>query len=402
MRRADSHRTWIAALVLASPVGAQQVGYEDGFFVRSEDGEAELTIGGLFQFGANVFDGARDPSADFDVRRMRFEFGVRAPGGFLAHVEPNFVPDDFEMEEAWFGFELHGGDARAMFGRMKAPFGLEEVRPRRAIDFPRFSILNQFVPAEDHGVFVNGRTRDREWEYGCALYNGTGDADTSSSKDVAARAMWHPFAERTESTWTNLQIGVAGTVGRQDEDVSGDTIDNETGLAVLELAPGVALDGTRTRVGLESAWFHGPWFVQAEYIHVAQEMSLAAADERIEFRGGYVSFAHVLTGEERTFRGVAPAQPADFRAWTGRGAWVVAARYSELALDSDLEGAALALPGTFTDRIRTSSIALNWIANRHVTLRHALVHTDYSDEVDLGGGTDDEEDAFLVELQLSF
>ncbi|MFN0241842.1 MAG: OprO/OprP family phosphate-selective porin [Planctomycetota bacterium] len=402
MRRLGSPFICITTLVLASPAGAQQLGYDQHFFLRSEDGEAELTIGGLFQFGANAFDGARDPSTDFDVRRMRLEFGVRAPGGFLAHLEPNFVPDDFEMEEAWVGFDMRDGDARAMFGRMKAPFGLEEVRSRRGIDFARFSILNQFSPAEDHGVFVNGRSRDRAWEYGCAVYNGTGDADTNSSKDVAARAMWHPFAPRAESAWTNLQFGVAGTTGRQDEDVGGDTIDNETGLAVVEFAPGVALDGARTRVGLESAWFHGPWFVQAEYLHAAQEMSLAAADERIAIRGGYVSLAHVLTGEARTFGGVAPAQPFDFRAWTGRGAWVVAARYSDLALDSDLANAALALPGTFTDRIRTYSLALNWIASRHVTLRHALVHTDYADEVDLGDGSDDDEDAFLIELQLSF
>lgn len=402
MRRAGPRRAFLALLVCAAPAAAQQVGYDDGFFLRSADGESQLTIGGLFQFGTNVFDGARDPSTDFDVKRLRLEFTVRAPGGFLAHLEPNFVPDDFEMEEGWFGFELRGGDARAMFGRIKAPFGLEEMRPRRDIDFPRFSILNQFSPAEDHGIALDGRSHDGVWEYGAAIYNGTGNSDTNSSKDVALRAMWHPFATHTESAWNNLQVGVAGTLGRQDADLGRATIDNEIGLPVLEFVPGVALDGTRTRLGFESAWFHGAWFAQAEYAHVAQDMTAGATDETASFHGGYISVARVLTGESRTFAGVDPAQPFDFRAWTGSGAWIAALRYSQLELDSDLASAAFAVPGTFTDRIRTISLGLNWIANRHVTLRHALVHTLYDDVVDLGDGSDDTEDALLVELQLAF
>jgi hypothetical protein len=106
---------------------------------------------------------------------------------YLFHVEPNFSEDDVELEEAWFGADLGTGGPRLMFGRMKEPFSLEEMLPRRHIDFPGFSILDQFAPAEDHGVTLLGGSRDAPWEYGAAFYNGTGGEDLNSDKDIAAR-----------------------------------------------------------------------------------------------------------------------------------------------------------------------------------------------------------------------
>lgn len=377
-------------------------GYDDGFFLRSADGENELVIGGLFQFGANVFDDHREPSADFDVRRMRLEVGARIAGALRVFLEPNFLPEGTEMEEAWIGLDMLRDDARLMFGRAKAPFGLEEVRSRRPIDFPRFSILNQFSPAEDQGIFLKGDSESRMWEYGLAAYNGTGGSDTTSSKDVAARAVWHPFADEPGTTFENLQLGLAGTIGSQDEDVGGTTIDNELGLSVLEFDAGTRLDGLRLRAGLEFAWFQGPWFLQAEYAHIQQEMESGATSDDVAFQGAYVSIARVLTGESKTFRGVNPTRPWNPVNGEGRGAWVLAARWSELDLDSDLDNSPLTVPGTFTDRIRTFSIGLNWIANRHLTVRNAFIETLYSDEVELDDGSTDHEEAIMVELQLSF
>lgn len=214
--------------------------------------------------------------------------------------------------------------------------------------------------------------------------------------------MWHPFANDPGTLFENLQIGVAGTLGNQDEDVGGSGIANELALPVVEFDTGVRLSGQRTRAGFELAWFRGPWFVQAEYARVEQDMALGATDAAISFQGGYVSLARVLTGEDKTFRGVEPSRPWNFATGEGRGAWVLAARWSELELDSDLESSVLAVPGTFTDRIRTFSLGLNWIANQHLTVRHAFVETLYSNDVALDQGSTDHEEALLVELQLSF
>ncbi|MCP3915849.1 MAG: hypothetical protein GY711_09855 [bacterium] len=388
-----------AAPSLAS--AGPDVGYDGGFFVRSEDGRSELLLEGLFQTVIGAFDSDRDPDSDVQLKRMRPELAGRF-GSMRFRVEPKFTEDEVELEEAWVGTIVGGEDDLVMIGRMKAPFNLEEVRSRRHIDFPLFSIVNQFAPAEDHGVFWNGRGGAGRVEYGLAAYNGNGESDTNSSKDVAARVMLHPFAADEDSAFQSLQLGVAATVGTQDESVAGDAIDGPSGLEVVRFAPGAELDGGRERLGLEAAWYRGPWMVQAEYVSVDQEMSAGGADADIAFRGGYLTLSHVLTGEAKSFSGVRPDAPFDFESGSGRGAWVVALRLSRLDLDDDLEERGLALAGTFTDAIEGISLGVNWIPNEHTIVRNALILSKYEDDVRLDQGVDDEETAFLIEVQLHF
>ena len=380
--------------------GMESAAAHGGFTLRSADGHNELELGGLFQVTGIALGSERVPEADFALRRMRLEISGRFVDWMRFAIEPNFAEDGVELEEAWVGAELLEGRSVLRLGRMKAPFNLEEVRSRRHIDFTRFSILNQFAPAEDHGIFWNGECADGRWEYALAAYNGTGTSDTSSSKDVAVRAMLHPFGHRDASPLQHLQVGVAATLGEQYEDVSDDVVENELGLPVVRFLPDLRLRGTRRRVGFELAWFDGPNFLQGEVIAVSQEMTLAPNDGRIGFRGAYLTLSRALTGETKTFDGVTPARPFDPRTGAGRGAWVLAARLSELRLDDDLRDLGFVVPGTFTDRIRTLSLGLNWIPNRHAIVRTALVHSDYGDRVTLDAGSDDAELGLLVEVQL--
>jgi phosphate-selective porin OprO/OprP len=368
----------------------------------SEDGANELVVEGLLQMTATFLPDGRRPAGLGRLKRLRPEFSGRIADVIRFHLEPKLKTDDFDYEEAWLGTTLFDERAILMLGRMKAPFNLEEVRSRTHIDFPRFSVLNQLAPMEDHGVFLNGTSASGRWEYGLAAYNGTGDSDTTSSRDVAARLMLHPFVGDEESVLRNLQVGIAATGGRQDRSVGGNSIENEIGLGVVSFAPGVRLDGSRWRAGLEGAWFHGPWFVQTEYIVMQQEMSLAGSDTDIDFEGGYVTLSRVLTGEDKTFKGVVPRDPFDPRTGTGTGAWVAALRLSSLHIDRDLMTAGLAAPGAFTDHIRNVSLGLNWIPNTHTIVRTSVVHSMYDRPIATAGGTDDRESALMVEVQFHF
>ncbi|MEQ1891568.1 MAG: porin [Planctomycetota bacterium] len=371
-----------------------------GFRLESADGST-LELGALVQVLGRWSDDARDPTAQLDLKRVRPEISGELAGSLAFNIEPNFSENEVELEEAWVGPKVLGGRATLHIGRMKAPFNLEEVRSRRFIDFPYFSIVNQLAPAEDHGLFLNGASADGRHEYGFALYNGTGSADTNASKDVAARWMLHPFAGHEASRFANLQFGLAGTLGSQDEEVGELALKNETRLDIIPFADDARLDGTRERLGLELAWFAGPWFVQGEYLGMRQEMSSGAGEERVLFHGGYLTLARVLTGETRTFRGVTPVAPFDFATGTGRGAWTLAVRYSVLNLDDDLE-AALIEPGNFTDQVQTGSVGLNWTPNRHALVRTSVVGSFYEGDIRLDTGSGDREAALLVEFQLHY
>ena len=383
------------------PLERSVVEYDDGFRFRAPDGSSELVVEGLFQTVLGVFDEERSPSSNVELKRMRPELAGRVGDAMLFRLEPKFTEAEVELEEAWVGMELAGGRSRLMIGRMKAPFGLEEVRSRRHIDFPSFSLLTQFAPAEDHGVFALGKSESGAVEWGLAGYNGTGASDTTSSKDLAARLMVHPFANDEASVLSNLQVGLAGTYGRQRTGVGGETIDNEAGLPVMRFAEDVLLDGDRLRAGLELAWYHGPSMVQAEVVHIEQDMSSDAAPRAsVEFDGAYVTLSRVLTGESKSFGGVDPTSPHDFKTHQGRGAWVLAARISTLRAADELEP--LLETGTITDRVDSYSLGLNWVPNRHMIVRHSLIHSRYDDRIRMDSGETDSETTFLVEVQLHF
>jgi phosphate-selective porin len=394
---------WTPWLLLAGCVASGNSGGpgpEQGFRLAT-DGENELELGALVQVLGRLSDDARDPQADFTLKRVRPEISGRLAGGLVFNLEPKFAEDEVELEEAWIGPRLLGGRATLHVGRMKAPFNLEEVRSRRHIDFPFFSIVNQLAPAEDHGLFLNGRSASGLLEYGAALYNGTGGGDTNGSKDAALRLMVHPFAGAAGHALEHLQLGLAGTAGVQDEALGEDALENEFGLAVVPFADDARLSGPRERLGLELAWFRGPWFLQGEYLGLEQEMAGSLGHEDVHLHGGYLTLARVLTGEAKTFAGVVPAEPFDLARASGRGAWVLALRYSILNLDDDLE-AALVEPGGFTDQIQTGSVALNWVLNPHAILRTAVVGSFYEGDVRLDTGRGDREAALLLELQLHY
>jgi phosphate-selective porin len=278
---------------------------------------------------------------------------------------------------------------------MKEPFGLEESSSRRWIDFVGFSILNQFSPAEDHGVTLLGDAGGGVFEYGAAVYNGTGGDELNDDKDVALRGVWHVVrdAERDQG----LQLGLAATYGDADEDVAGEELETEARQPFLAFEPASELDGVRTRLGAELAWFAGRFALQTEALHVEQSMRSATAHEDVSFEGWYAQASWVLTGQDKTPHGIrarTPDQPLR--------AVQLAARISSLDLDDDLVADGLVAPGGDPDRVTSYDAGVNWWIDRHAVLRVHFLHTQYADAIALGGGTRDSEDALLGELQLQF
>ncbi len=366
------------------------VRYDDGLVF--DWGSGSIVLEGLFEVGAFVTEGgasdARDPDSDAYVKRMRPELAGRFDGGWRFRFEPKFDNSGVELEEAWVGREMLDGEALLRLGRMKAPFGLEEARSRRHIHFPRFSILNQFSPAEDHGLFVTGNAG--RFEYGYAIYNGTGGSEQDSGKDIALRGMWHSDPQQaSDSSW---QLGTSLTFGKQGQAVGGDVIKNASGQGVLEFAPGTGLDGDRLRLNLEAAWFSGPLMVQAELLSVQQEMTGGGASEDVSLHGFYVDIARSLDGNKLDFHGL--QAPDD--------SWLLALRLSSLQISDELATPGLLTAGTYSDSIDSVSLGLNYIPNSHMIIRNAWTHSWYGDTVTLGGAPVDDEGMFTVEMQLHF
>ena len=368
----------------------------------SADGRSEVILEGLFQVMGSVVEGGRSPRANLGLSRMRPELAGSFDDSLHFRVEPNFAAEGVELEEAWIGMDVRSSRALLMAGRMKVPFGLEEVRSRRHINFTRFSILNQFSPAEEHGLFLNGKSDSGRLEYGVSATDGVESGDSDTSVNLAGRIMLHPHAQEPASRWRNLQLGLAATTGSLNADAGDLSVQNAAGRDVIQMAGGVRLDGDRTRLGFEAAWFDGPWFVQAEHMLMEQGMRAGGGSEDVGFSGSYLEVARVLTGESKSFKGVTPDQSFDPATGNGRGAWILAARISELRSDQLLQSGGLAEAGTYTSSIRNLSLGLNWVMNRHMILRQALVRSVYSDDVFVDGEARGGESALMFGLQLHF
>lgn len=365
---------------------AIEAGYDGGFYVGGKD--ARLTIEGLLQVNANVFERNGPHESEFELRKMRLEFSGEFFHRWLFHVEPTFAADGVELEEAWVGFKA--GDHLFMFGRMKEPFSFEEMASRRHMDLLNFSIMNQFVPAEDTGITIFGSFDILQ--YGIGFYNGTGDDDTTSDKDVALRLNLHP--------WRGLQFGGAVTVGREDIDISGEELRTEARVAWAEYLPGTTVEDTRVRLGAEAALLEGPFAFVAEYIYLCEEVNSTP----VRFKGGYAQASYVLTGEHqrwkgdpvRIWKGVLPERP--FLRDPDIGAWQLVARVSRLVLEDDL---ALFLTN-FPKRIDSITFGINWYANDLVKVKVQYSRTQYQRDIVLSGDRQGKEDAVLFQFQLMF
>ncbi len=353
-------------------------GYAQGFFIRGQN--AELRMEGLLQVNGNAFERGGPHASEFVLRRMRLEFSGEFHHRWLFHLEPKFAEDGVELEEAWVGIQL--GDHRVHVGRMKEPFSLEEMSSLRHMDMVNFSILNQFVPAEDHGVTLLGRVDFLE--YGVGFYNGTGGEDTTSDKDGALRLVVHPAG--------GLQFGGSGTIGRQRTDVAGEELKTEARAPWAEYLPGTSVRGTRVRLGAEAAFLEGPFALMTEWITVRQELN----DETVRVRGGYVQASWVLTGEAKTWKGVKPERA--FNEDPDIGAWQIVGRWSIFDPDGSFESFLTTAP----ERIDTATLGVTWYANEHAKVKLNWVHTRFSDRIVLDGKSLKAEDALIVQFQLQF
>lgn len=363
-----------------------EAGYDGGFFIQGRN--AKLALEGLLQVNGAFFEPGAAHESEFALRRMRLEFSGEFHERWYFHIEPKFTSDGVELEEAWLGvkFDSH----LLMAGRMKEPFSWEEMASQRHMDMINFSIMNQFVPAEDHGITLIG-TFD-VLEYGAGFYNGTGGGDTTSDKDVALRLVVHP--------WRGLQSGGSVTAGRQETDVSGEELRTEARVAWATFLPGTEIEDERVRLGVEAAFLEGPFAATAEFIRVREEVN----ERTVHLAGGYVQASVVLTGEGkswkgdavRIWKGVKPERP--FLKEPDVGALQLVARWSRLDIDREITTFVTNNPR----RIDSLTVGVNWYANEFAKVKVNYLRTTYDEDVVVAGKVRDNEDALLLQFQVMF
>lgn len=328
--------------------------------IETSDGETVFKIGGFAQIDAgNVFDDRNDYSSGAMVRRGRLNASGTVFKDWNYKIENDFANNASTLTDVFVeyaGFK----PVTIMVGQFKEPFSLETLTSDLFTTFIERASPTIFSPDRNIGIAINSSgTLGNAGAYTVsvgAFGSGTGTASTDDeAKDIAGRFTLAPIAEKDKV----LHFGIAG-VHRIPDATSDQMRFNSRPEAQIVNSEFVVDTGNVTAIdnvnllGLEAAGVYGPASLQAEYIMAQVDRKGATASSTLD--GYYVEGSYFLTGESKNYKNgkfdrVSPKQNFSLSKG-GMGAWMVAARYSNLDLtDGPISGGEMS----------NVTLALKWI-----------------------------------------
>lgn len=300
---------------------------------------------------------------DYGLVDYRIEFDFALAG------RPTFL-------DVWAGYRDLPVLGRVRVGHFFEPFSLERLTANRFQTYMDRSQVDQaFAPSRNLGVAAGDTIGDDEsgtWALGLYRTNSNifgDDVGDRFESSVTGRVTLLPWYENDGLDL--LHLGFAGSYRYADNGVARFAAGPEVRLGAT--VPGVpnfidtGLIAARTYqlLGWEVAWVRGPFSLQSEFVLTPVNSDF---DGSLFFTGWYVDASYFLTGEHRPYRResgifdrVQPCRDflrlgSDGSLETGPGAWQVAARLSEVNLNSGAVqgGEQLSL-----------TLALNWHLNQY-------------------------------------
>lgn len=414
-----------AAPAAGTPAGAAaaakgpQVGYEDGFFVRTADGNWGMKLGGWVASNFLFYEPGTVQNNTQTIDRARLTLDVTMYKYFKLRVQNEFAVGSNGLRDAFlavtptpaFNFQV---------GQFKIPFSYEGLLSKKYIDFVERSavVTSTFNPLRDIGVMAYGTLFDKVVQYQVAGMNGSGQnrSDVDSDKDVVARLVLAPFASHGPEHARGLNFGGAVTYGYQGKETTraadGTVTPVRNSIAgtsdpFFNFYQSVARRGYRLRAGGHLAWLDGPFGAVGEYIHTSEErrgLAVGGGDAPdLVTDGGYMNLTWLVTGETKPFNSrVRPLRPL----WNttdgfGWGAWEPAVRYEAFNLSHDPDGPAAS---EVENRYQAFVAGLNWYPNEIMRFSLNYVYG-YFDEAGTGFSPNNKKhsnNAVLTRVQMEF
>jgi phosphate-selective porin OprO/OprP len=284
-------------------------GWDNGFFLRSEDKKFQLRITGQIQADYRMYVDQPD-AADintFLLRRARFGLEATMYNYFEFRFLPDFgggatVDQDSYLNVHyvdWFQFEA---------GRFKQPFSYEQLIQDRFVPTMERSLIDQLVPQRDWGAMIHGqKLLDDRLDYYVSVHNGiiNGNVvDNDDAKDVTARVVARPLNSENFPVWMRLlQFGMCWNSGYDIEAANPGALKTPLGVTWLTYLAGTAQNGWRNRYSPDLSFFYGSFGICAQYLYDEQTMQAAAAGSvpiAVPASGFQVLASFLLTGEKRT------------------------------------------------------------------------------------------------------
>lgn len=363
--------------------------------IVSADGANSIRLRGLVQADGRFYvddtNAANNPAGTgtndtFLLRRARIGLEGRFAERFQYVVQSEFGTGSSVQVLDANVFASVIPELGLRFGKFKTPVGLEQLQSDPVAFFNERSVVTGLTPNRDVGVQAEGAFLKGGLSYQFGVFNGVADggnttqstSDFDSDKSVAARLFATPWANDKESVLKGLGFGVAASRGNYDS-ASGRAAQYRTDgqQTYFSYAGTVAADGKGATLSPQAYYYHGPFGLLAEYVSSRIELRNGASPvTEIENTGWNVSAGYVLTGEDSTYRGVAPKTVFNPAAGTW-GAFEVVARVAQVDIDDRAFTSGFANVNTSASQVTTYGVGINWYPAKAVRVGLNYFHNEF-------------------------
>lgn len=385
------------------PLAVVQANAQDGFLIESIDGRNKLRIGGYIDFDGRFFtDDERaqqnwgtGAANTFYVRHARpeltgtvddiFDFRLLAEFAPTATANTNGYTQAPVLLDAYVATRIDPGFVITV-GQFKSPVGLEYLQYTPYNEFVELGLASQLVPGRDEGVQLSGKLASGIIFYQLGIFNGGVDGtanvynDTNSGKDGEGRIIFSPFVLSGIDWLSNLNVGIAGTYGKEFGAAAATTdalpsFKTTSQLTFFTYNATAFAKGEHTRYSPQLYWSAGPVFTLDEYVVSKQKVDVGANDSYVTNKAYQIEVGAVLTGEKASYNGVVPSSPISKGGW---GAWEVVGRLNHLevgnqAFVNNVDAAA----NTSARDATAYALGVNWYLNRNIKLQFDYELTEF-------------------------
>jgi phosphate-selective porin OprO/OprP len=416
-----------------------------GFAFSSKDGDNQIRFHGEFAFDGRFYDDDITPEGSRStwlLRRARPIIEGTFANIFDFRFNPDFAGGKTVIQDAFVAARFNPAFV-VTAGKFKEPFGLERLQQSPNNRFIELGLPSDLVPNRDLGVQMSGTF---PFIAGTLIYqvgyfdgvvdgvstdaNSTPDVDTNDKKDWAARLFAQPFL-KAGSALKGLGAGIAVSYTNEVGSTTNTllpTYKTETqrsfftydvARSVLGNTPAagaVIANGERLRWSPQAYYYYRSFGVLGEYVGESQDVSRTFGTGNAAFTrrarlspdSWQLTTTYLLTGDDASFGTVTPRRPY-VAGQPGWGALELAARYSELTLDSatfsNPAGGVIhdwfADPSAQPRRATAYTFGVNWYLTTNVAWY--LDYTETSFDGGAPGGKDrGDESAFFTRFQVAF
>ena len=346
-----------------------------GLRVTSEDGAYQFRVGGRIQADFGVYAGGPTPMGDgTELRRARLKAQGKLMSDWEYKLEVNFDPDTFtSITDAWIsykGLRPGGVPINLTAGHLKVPFSQQSMSSSNWQVFQERALIDAFIDNPDFGRRRLGgiiESYGDHWFGALGMYSEgfqprSRIARNNESFGVAVRLGWVPFNEERRLLSMNGGVYYRGFDANAILRFRARPESHVTGVRLIDTGLLGNLSDTLL-YNMSITGLLGSFHAQAEYTGALVKRRGPQPD--LSFGGFYVQAGYFLTGENRRYdsrygkyRRVKPKR--NFTLGGGPGAWEIAARFSQMSLQSeDVAGG----------REYDVTLGLNWYANPSIMFR---------------------------------